>query len=112
MAEATIGDFANPATATEADRGVVATPTEANAHLDKQLEDNSNEMRELKALLKKEITERRGKCSFNHSPNNYCWTHSYKVSNTHTSLCCNFPEQDHEWEAIRAHKMGGSQANK
>jgi hypothetical protein len=42
------------ATATAADHGVVATLTEANTRLVKQLEDNSNELRELKALIKKE----------------------------------------------------------
>jgi phage shock protein A len=54
FAEATIGAMANLYTATAADRGVVATLTEANARLVKQLEDNSNELRELKALIKKE----------------------------------------------------------
>jgi hypothetical protein len=54
IAEATIGALANLATATAADRGVVTTLTEANARLVKQLEDNSNELRELKALIKKE----------------------------------------------------------
>jgi hypothetical protein len=65
MAEATIGALANLATSTAADRGVAATLTEANARLAKQLEDNSNELRELKALLKKERTERRGQRSCN-----------------------------------------------
>jgi hypothetical protein len=86
MAEATIGALSNLATATAADRGVVATLTEANARLVKQLEDNSNEFLELKALIKKERFEKRGQRSFNPSPNNYCWTHGYKVANTHTSL--------------------------
>jgi hypothetical protein len=112
MDEATIGALANLDTATAADRGVVATLTEANARLAKQLEDNSNELRELKYLLKKERTERRGKHSFNPSPNNYCWTHGYKVANTHTSLSCNFPKQGHKREATGADNMGGSQANK
>jgi hypothetical protein len=75
MAEATIGALANLATATSADRGVVAALTQANACLVKQLEDNSNELRELKALIKKEHTEKRGQRSFNPSPINYCWTH-------------------------------------
>jgi glycerol-3-phosphate dehydrogenase len=57
MDEATIGALANLATATAADRGVVATLTEANARLVKQLEDNPNELRELKALIKKERFE-------------------------------------------------------
>jgi hypothetical protein len=41
MAEATIGALANLATAAAADRGVVATLTEANARLVKQLEDRT-----------------------------------------------------------------------
>jgi phage shock protein A len=96
MAEATIGALAKLATVTAAHHGVVATLTEANARLAKQLEDNSNELRELKALIKKEITEKRGQRSFNPSPNYYCWTHGYKVANTHTSLSCNFPKQGHK----------------
>jgi hypothetical protein len=90
----------------------VATLTEANARLAKQLEENSNELGELKILLKKERTEIRGKLSFNPSPKNYYWTHGYKVANTHTSLSCNFPKQVHKRESTRADNMAGSQANK
>jgi ribosome-associated translation inhibitor RaiA len=53
MAEVTIGALSNIATATAADRSVVAALTQANARLAKQLEDNSNELRKLKALIKK-----------------------------------------------------------
>jgi hypothetical protein len=53
MAEATIGALANLATATAADWGVMAALTQANTRLAKQLGDNSNELRELKALIKK-----------------------------------------------------------
>jgi hypothetical protein len=70
MAEATIGSLANLATATAADRGMVAALTQANSRLAKQLEDSSNELREPKALLKKERSEKRGQCSFNPSPRN------------------------------------------
>jgi hypothetical protein len=112
MAEETIGALANLATSTAADRGVVATLTEANARLATQLEDNSNELRELKALLKKERMERRGQRSFNPSPNNYRLTHGYKVASTHTSLSCNFSKQGHNREAIRDDNMGSIQANK
>jgi hypothetical protein len=49
MAESTIGALSSLATATAADRGVVATLTEANARLAKQLENSSNELREIKA---------------------------------------------------------------
>jgi hypothetical protein len=70
MAMATIGALANLATATAADRGVVAALTQANSRLAKQLEDNSTELRELKALLKKERSEKLGQRSFNPSPSN------------------------------------------
>jgi hypothetical protein len=71
LAEATIGALANLATATAVDRGVVATLIEANACLVKQLEDNSDELRELKALIKKRRFKKRGQRSFNPSPNKY-----------------------------------------
>jgi hypothetical protein len=51
MAEATIGALENLVTSTAADRGVVAALTQANSRLVKQLEENSSELRELKALL-------------------------------------------------------------
>jgi hypothetical protein len=70
MAEATIVALANLATATTADRGVVAALTQANTRLVKQLEDNSNELRKLKALLKKERSEKCVQRSFNPSHSN------------------------------------------
>jgi hypothetical protein len=112
MSEANIGELANLATATAEDRGVVAALTQANSRLAKQLEDNSNEFRELKALLKKERSENRGQRSFNPSPSNYCWTHGYKGGITHTSLTCKLPKPGHKKEATRVDNMGGSQANK
>jgi hypothetical protein len=112
MAEATIGALANLATATAADRGVVAALTQANSRLAKQLEENSTELRELKALLNQERRERRGPRSFNPSASNYCWSHGYKVGKTHTSRTCNTPKPRHKMEATRADNMGGSQANK
>jgi hypothetical protein len=112
MAEATIGALANLGMATAADLGVVAALTQANARLVKKLEDNSNELRELKVLIKKERTEKRDQHSFNPSPSNYCWAHGYKVGNTHTNLTCKLPNPGHKKEATRADNMGGSQANK
>jgi hypothetical protein len=112
MAEATIGALSNLATSTAADRGVVKALTQANARLAKQLEDNSNELRELKEFLKKERSEKRGQRSFNPSPTNYCWAHGYKVGSTHTSLTCKLLKPGHKREATRADTMGGSQANR
>jgi hypothetical protein len=45
--------------------------TQPNARLAKQLEENSNVLRELNALLKKERSEKRGQRSFNPSSSNY-----------------------------------------
>jgi hypothetical protein len=67
MAEATIEALSNLATATAADRGVVVALTQANSRLAKQLEDNSSELRELKALLEKERREKRDPRRFNPS---------------------------------------------
>jgi hypothetical protein len=112
MAEATIGALTNLATSTAADRGVVAALTQVNARLVEQLEVNSNELWEHKALIEKEQTEKRGQRSFNPSPNKYCWTHGYKVGKTHTSLTCKIPKLGHKKEATRADNMEDSQANK
>jgi hypothetical protein len=112
MAEATIGALANLATATAADRGVVAALTQANSRLAKQLEANSSKLRELKALLNQERRDKQGSRSFNPSSSNNCWTHGYKVGKTHTSLTCNTPKPRHKAEPTRADNMGGSQANK
>jgi phage shock protein A len=70
MAEATIGALANLATATAADRGVVAALTQANSRLVKQLEETSSELRESKALLDQERRDKRGPRSFNPSSSN------------------------------------------
>jgi hypothetical protein len=112
MAEATIGALANLATATAADRGVVAALTQANSCLAKELEENSSELKELKALLNQERRNKRGPRSFNTSSSNYCWTHGYKVGKTHTSRTCNTPQPGHKAEANWVENMGGSQANK
>jgi hypothetical protein len=59
MTEATIGVLANLVTSIAADRDAVAPLTQANSLLAKQLEDNSSELRELKALLNKERRDNR-----------------------------------------------------
>jgi hypothetical protein len=112
MDEATIGDLSNLATATAADRGVVAALTQANSRLVKQLEETSSELRELKALLHQERRDKRGPRNGSTTANNYCWTHGYKVGTNHTSLTCNTRNPVHKAEATRTENMDGSQANK
>jgi hypothetical protein len=112
MDEATIGALGNLATATAADRGVVAALTQANSRIVKQLEENASELRELKTLLNQERRDRRGPRSSTSYASTYCWTHVYKVGKTHTSLTYNTRNPGHKAEATRADNMGGSQANK
>jgi hypothetical protein len=112
MAEATVGALANLATATAADRGVVAALTQANVRLVKQFEETTSELRELRALHHQERRYRWVPRNYNATANNYCWTHGYKVSNNHASLTCTTRNPGHKTEATRADNMGGSQANK
>jgi hypothetical protein len=112
MAEATIGALANLATATAADRGVVAALTQANPRLVKQLKEISSELRELRALHYQERRDRRVPRNGNATARNYCWTHGYKVGRNHTSLTCTTRNPGHKTEATRSGNMGGSQANK
>jgi hypothetical protein len=111
MAEATIDALANLATATTADRGVVAALTQANSRLVKQFEETSSELRELKALFHHERRDKRGPRIFNASARNYCWNHGYKVGKTHTSLTFNIRNPGHKAEATRTENMGGIQTN-
>jgi putative hemolysin len=104
--------LANLATSTAADIGVVAALTQANYRLVKQLEEKAFKSRELKALLNQEWRDKKGPRSFNASASSYCWTHGYKVGETHTSLTCNTRNPCHKAEATRTENMGGSQANK
>jgi hypothetical protein len=98
MAEATIGTLANLTTSRATDRGIVATLTEANSRLARQLEDHSNESKEIKALLKrKELTER---------------VRELSTLLRHTIQSCNYPKHGHKHEANKADNMGGSQANR
>jgi hypothetical protein len=112
MAEATIGALVSLGTETASDRGVVTALTQAKSRLVKQLEENSSELREVKALLNQERRDNRDPRSLNPSSSNYCWTHGYKVGKTHTSLTCNTPKPGHKAEAKRAENMGGSQAKR
>jgi hypothetical protein len=55
LTEQALGAFANLTTATSVDRNVVAQLTEDNSRLAKQLEDNSTSLKEVKAILKKNV---------------------------------------------------------
>jgi hypothetical protein len=112
LAEAAIDAFANFASATAIDRSIVATLTEANARLVKQLEGSAQSLKEVKALLKKERGDRASRKPFAPSVDNYCWSHGYKLARNHTRINCLYPKTGHKKEATKSNNMGGSQALK
>jgi hypothetical protein len=112
LAEAAIDAFANLASDTSVDRAIVATLTEANYRLAKQLEESAQALKEVKALLKKERGDRVSRRPVAPSVDNYCWSHGYKLARNHTSMNCLYPRTGHKKEATKSNNMGGSQALK
>jgi hypothetical protein len=78
----------------------------------RQLEDHSNKLKEVQELLKKDRAEIKGQIKFSPSPDNYFWSHGFKVAKIHTSQRCNYPKSRHKREAAKDDNMGGSQAIK
>jgi hypothetical protein len=112
LAEAAIDAFANLESATAVDRAIVATLTEANSRLAKQLEENDQALKEVKALLKKERGDRVSRRPFAPSVDSYFWSHGYKLARNHTSMNCLYPKTGNKKEATKSNNMGGSQALK
>jgi hypothetical protein len=110
--EAAIDAFANMASATAADRAIVATLTEANSRLAKQLEESAQALKEVKALLKKGRGDRISRRPFASSVDNYCWSHGYKLARNNTIMNCLYPKPGHKKESTKNNNMGGSQALK
>jgi hypothetical protein len=121
LAIQTADALANLATATASDCTTVANQTGTNAKLTIELTITVN-AKLITALAK--ITElqvsnsrNRGKnnnysahppCEYKPS-DNYCWSHGYKVSSTHSSPTCTHKSPGHKHEATRTNNMGGSQ---
>ena len=103
---------------TATDRSLVATLTESNERLDKQLEKQANSIKEITELILKERKERsvNGECSprrtFTFSPDNYCWSNDYKISRTHISFIYVYLKEIHKHEATKEDQMVVSQENK
>jgi hypothetical protein len=112
LSGAAIDAFSNLGTATAVYRGIVATLTDVNSRLEKQLEQTSQTLKEIRALLKKEHNDRGYRKPFAPSLDNYCWTHGYKIAINNTSESCLYPKTRHKREATKNNNMGGYQANK
>jgi hypothetical protein len=109
---AAIDAFSNLATATAVDHGIFATLTEANSHLTKQLEEGSQTLKEIRALLRKDGKDRIYRKTFAPPNDNYCWTHGYKIARNHTIENCLYTKNEHKREANKDNNLGGYQANK
>jgi hypothetical protein len=112
LAEAAIDAFANLASAIAVDCSFVATLTEANASLVKQLKESAQALKEVKSLLKKERSDRASRKPFAPFVDSYCWSNWYKLARNHTSINCLYPKTGHKKEATKSNNMGGSQALK
>jgi hypothetical protein len=88
---------------------VAAALTESNVRLAKQLEERSTELKEIRALLKKECMGHR---SVTPSLEKYYLSRGYKVAKSHTSQSYNYPIDGHNLEATKGNTMGDFQANK
>jgi hypothetical protein len=94
-------------TATSVDISIVATFTDANSRLRKQLEENAQALKEMRALLKKERNDRGARKTFAPSIDKYCWTHGYKIARNHTrSENCMYPKSGHKHEETKNNNIG------
>jgi hypothetical protein len=127
--QGTADAIANLATATASDCNTVAplaeTNTSQNAKIEQQASQLTTARMEL-ATLKSELAKLKGTNSSSNRANtssdrrpcqfppntNYCWTHGYAVSQSHTSQGCAGPKEGYQREATRQDNMGGSQQGK
>jgi hypothetical protein len=89
----------------------VETLAEASSRLTKQLEDSSQNLKEIRALLKKERNDRSSRKTFAPPNDNYCGTHGYNIQKNHTSESFLYTKIGHKHEANKDNNLGGSQAN-
>jgi hypothetical protein len=94
-------EIAQLSTATESDRGTVATLTTTNDKLSNQLEAAHALIAQLKsdiATLKNKIkTAWQGqRPARTTNDDSYCWSHGYQVGTSHTSATCNVRQNGHQ----------------
>jgi hypothetical protein len=113
----TVDAIAQLATATDSDRGTVATLTTATAKLVNQLEaahaliaQLNKEIATLKNKIKPDWQGQRPVKRINN--NSYCWSHGYQVAKSHTSATCNMKKSGHQDAATKMDTMGGVQWGK
>jgi predicted RNase H-like nuclease (RuvC/YqgF family) len=102
--EETATALANLATATAADRQVMANLTNTIETLTKQLASSQTEIQTLKHQLNQQRQQK--------PRTNYCWSHGFAVGVKHTSETCRMPKDGHQKAATRDNTMGGSTIGK
>jgi hypothetical protein len=113
----TVDAIAQLATATDCDRGTVATLTTTNTKLATQLEAAQAQIAQLKdeiaALINKIKPAWQGQGPIKSTKNDsYCWSHGYKVAKSHTSARCNMKKSGHKDASNKNNPMGGVQWGK
>jgi hypothetical protein len=116
--------FANLATATAADRGMMADLMATNKTLLDQLSLLTQEVASLRNNQQGH-NQRSNPPAAQHGGNNgggrlrkryhnqnYCWTHGFDLTRNHDSTNCRFPADGHKTDATRTNNLGGSQTNK
>jgi hypothetical protein len=101
--EETAMALANLATATAADRQVMATLTNTIETLTRQLAASQAEVANLRQQAKQQRTS---------AKTTYCWSHGFGVGPKHTSETCRMPKDGHQRAATRENPMGGNMASK
>jgi hypothetical protein len=108
--EETAAALANLATATAADRQVMANLTNTIEALTKQLAASQAEIAELKKGGRT-ITPRPPRTR-GQDHGSYCWSHGYLVGVNHNSATCKIPRDGHQRGATRTNPMEGSTRGK
>ena len=102
----------NLASATQADRQMLADLSATNTALAAAVTTQQAEITELKAQLAAR-TGTRNPAGGTSAPRSYCWTHGfYPHPRGHSSQACNRPAEGHKRNANWSNNHGGSQRNK
>jgi uncharacterized coiled-coil protein SlyX len=125
----TVDAIANLVTATSSDQSTIARLSETNAAQNAKIKQQAAQLTAARmelATLRSELATLKGTHFSDNRPNtssdgrprqfppntNYCWTHGYSVSRSHSSQGCAGSKEGHQREATRQNNMGGYQRGK
>jgi len=98
----------NLATATQADRKMLADLTNMNTALIAQVTAKDQEIAKLRLELQNTKATQGSSPPWTQQQRKYCWTHGYFHKGGHHSWECKKPKEGHKKEATATNNMGGS----